>query len=137
MRTLAICFLSVALLHCATVSDRPASVAAPTVTVDVPGTIFFGAGNTAPVTLEVSITNHATTPLRVRQIEASTPTMTTYRLQNIRQRFDEMIATGETKTLKLFTNAVTSVNSPKEPLSVRTIVTLEANGVPFREITMR
>lgn len=137
MRIFTICLFSSLLLSCATMADRPATVAAPTVNVNVPGTIFFGGGTTAPVTIEVSVTNNATTPLRVTQIEASTPTMTTYRLQTARQRFNETIATGETKTLNLFTNAVTTVDSPKEPLSVRTVVYLEANGVPFREITMR
>lgn len=137
MRNLVVCLISVALLSCSSASQRPASVTAPDIVVDVPGSIFFGSGRTAPVTLEVSITNRASTPLRVRKIEASTPSMTTYGLETVRQNFDETIAAGETKKFSVFTNAVTSVDSPKEPLSVRTVVTLEANGVLFREITMR
>ena len=63
--------------------------------------------------------------------------MTTYRIETARQSFDETIAPGETKKLSVFTNAITNVDSPTEPLAIRTVVTLEANGVQFREITMR
>ena len=136
MRTLTILFASALLAACATVSDRPASVAAPTIVIDAPRTIFFGGGTTAPVTLDVSITNHATTPIRLRRIEISTPSMTTYRLETVRQTFDETILTGETKKFPVFTNAVTRVDSPSEPLSIRSVVTLEASGVEFREISL-
>jgi hypothetical protein len=118
-------------------STRPANVAQPDINTEVAGTVFFGSGQTAPVTLEVSIRNNATTAIRARQIEITAPGMTTYTIRAVRRIVNEDIAAGDTRTITLFTQAYTTVRDPAEPLTIRTIVYFEANGAKWRELVQR
>ena len=133
MRRLACVALVMLLAACAS-SSRPANVAKPDISVRPDGTIFFGSSSTAPVTLLVDVTNRAQTPLTIRQVEISSPSMATWGIRTARRFFNETVAPGETRTLTLFTTGVTSVMDPGEPLMLRTNVILEANGQSFREI---
>lgn len=129
------CRLSLLFLIAAcSTATRPANVAAPSIVTRAAGSIFFGSLSSAPVTLEVDVTNHAQVPLRVREIEISSPGMVQYTLRPVRRIFNETIAPGETRTMALFTTAYTRTRNPSEPLTLRTIVTLEAEGKRFREI---
>lgn len=118
-------------------STRPAGVAQPDISTDLAGTVFFGSGRNAPVTLEVSIRNNATTAVTVRQIEVTAPGMVTYTIRPVRRLVNEQIAAGDTKMISVFTQAYTNVRSPSEPLTLRTIVHLEANGARWREIVQQ
>jgi hypothetical protein len=127
---------SVLLLVACTSAGRPASIAPPSIQLRQLGPIFFGSGRSAPATIEVEVTNHAAVPLRVREIDLSSPGMAQYTLLRTRRIFSETIPPGESRTLTIPATAVTDVArlSPSEPLSLRAIVTFEANGTRFREI---
>lgn len=118
-------------------STRPANVPQPDVNTEVAGSVYFGSGQTAPVTLEVSIRNNATVPIKARQIEITAPGMTTYTIRSVRRIINETIAAGDTRTITLFSTAYTTVRDPAEPLTLRTIVYFEANGSKWREIVQR
>jgi hypothetical protein len=121
---------------CGTGATRPASVPRPEISLRQAGHIFFGSGTTATATIEVDVKNTASVPLRVRDIEISSPGMVEYALVPTRRVFHQTIAPGETKTLTVLTTAVTQFArlTPSEPLSVRAIVTFDANGTVFREL---
>ncbi|MEA2465872.1 MAG: hypothetical protein QOJ98_3619 [Acidobacteriota bacterium] len=118
-------------------STRPAGIAQPDISSDLSGDVFFGSGRSAPVTLDVSIRNNANTAITVRQIEVTAPGMTTYTIRPVRRLVNEQIAAGDTKTIPLFTQAITSVRNPAEPLTLRTIVHFEANGARWREFVQQ
>jgi hypothetical protein len=115
-------------------SSRPADVEKPDISVHPEGTIFFGSSSTAPVTLLVDITNHGKSPLTVRQVEISSPSMATWGIRTVRRFFNETVPPGETRTLTLFATGVTSVMDPGEPLTLRANVIMEVGGKSFREI---
>lgn len=118
-------------------STRPAGVAQPDISTDLAGTVFFGSGRNAPVTLEVTIRNNATVAVTVRQIEITAPGMVTYTIRPVRRLVNEQIAAGDTKAISVFTQAYTNVRSPTEPLTLRTTVHFEANGARWREIVQQ
>ena len=121
---------------CGTGATRPSSVPRPEISIRQAGHIFFGSGTSAPVTIEVDVTNRAGVPLQIRDIEISSPGMAEYALLRTRRVFQQTIAPGETKTLTIPATAVTQFTrlTPSEPLSVRAIVTFDAGGTVFREI---
>jgi hypothetical protein len=118
-------------------STRPPGVAQPDISSDLSGSVFFGSGQSAPVTLDVSIRNNATTAITVRQIEITAPGMVSYTIRPARRLVNEQIAAGDTKMISLFTQAFTSVRNPVEPLTLRTTVHFEANGARWREIVQQ
>ena len=134
MRHALTCSLFFLAIACGSSSVRPTAVAEPGINVRPVGPVFFGSGRTAPATFEVDITNQAQTPLTVRAIQLSSPGMAQYAIQPIRRTFNDTVAPGETKTLTIFATAVTTISNPTEPLTLRTIVTLQANGQTFQEI---
>jgi hypothetical protein len=135
MRSTLVPLVLIAAIGCAS-GGRPASVAAPQIRTRVAGTIFFGSGSTAPVTLEVAITNRADVPIKIREVEVTSPGMAQYGIYTARRIFGEEIAPGQTRSLTLFTTAVTRVRNPTEPLTLRTMITIEAEGTRFREIAL-
>ena len=118
-------------------SDRPAGIAQPDINAEAVGTVFFGSGSSAPITLEVTVRNNAQTAIAIREVEISAPGMTTYTVRPVRRPFNETIAAGDTRSVTLFSTAYTSVRDPAEPLTLRTIVTFEANGQRWREFVQR
>ena len=117
-------------------SERPQGMPAPDIRVYQVGTVFFGSGRTAPVTLEVAVSNRGDQAINLRRIEVSSPGMSTYALQTTRREFNERIEGGATKTFNVFGTAVTNVQSPTEPLSIRLVAIFEANERSWREIVM-
>ena len=135
MRRPVLCLALLLTVACGSLASRPVNVPQPSIVTRSVGSIFFGSGNSAPVYLEVAVTNHASVPLRVRNIEIRSLGMVHYTLQPVRRLFNETIPPGQTRTLSLITSAYTTVRNPgDEPLSLRTMVTMEAEGKPFREI---
>ncbi len=118
-------------------TSRPATVAQPDIRTEPVGTIFFGSGSSAPVTLEVAIRNNATVPIVARSVEVSAPGMQTYTVRSVRRVVRETIAPGDIRTISVFTTAYTSVRNPSEPLTLRTHVLFEANGATWREIVQQ
>lgn len=136
MRSAAISMMFLFLLGCGSTANtsRPATVAQPAIAIRPPTMIFFGSNTTAPAPIVVDIKNTASVPLRVREIEVSSPSMVQYGLQTTRERFSKLLEPGESHEFTVFATAQTRVQSPKEPLNVRAIVTFEAEGKTFREI---
>ena len=117
-------------------SQRPPEIPQPEFRFSQPGPIFFGSGSTAPVTIDVEVLNRAATPIVLREIELSSPSMSQYSLYPVRRIFKETIGPGEVKRVTVFATAVTNVARlrPSEPLSVRAIVTFESGKTRFREM---
>ena len=124
------------LAACSTSSSDTPSFPRPTVEVRQLGPIFFGSGFSAPVTIEVQVTNKANVPIRVREIELSSPSMSEYALARTRRTLLETLGPGETRSITVPATAVTNYSrlTPTEPLSLRTIVLFEAEGKNYREV---
>jgi len=129
-------FAVLILAACASQSTRPSTIAQPEIHLKMPASIFFGASSTAPASIEVEITNKADVPIRLRDIELSSPGMTEYTIRPIRRTFNDVIEPGQTRTFPLFATAVSNVavTSPTEPLALRAFLSFEANGTKFREV---
>ena len=124
---------------CGTASgNRPADVEKPSITVRQASSIFFGSSNTAPVTIDVSVTNNAKVPLLVKEVEVRSPGMMQYGLVRTAKTFNETIPPGESRTLGMVVTAVANQARTRsdEPLAVQAIVRFQANGRGFREIVL-
>lgn len=127
-------------LACASGSgDRPADVAKPGIVVRQAGSIFFGSSTTAPVSFDITITNNATVPLIVKEVELTSPGMMQYTIARESKLFREVIEPGQSRTLGMTATAYTrdTRNRSDEPLSVQTFVRFEVNGKPFREVVLQ
>jgi hypothetical protein len=124
------------LTACAAQSTRPSTIAQPEIHLKMPASIFFGSSSTAPASIEVEIKNTADVPIRLRDIELSSPGMTEYTIRPVRRTFNEVIEPGQTRTFPLFATAVSNIGAttPTEPLSLRAFLSFEANGAKFREV---
>jgi hypothetical protein len=100
---------------------------------------MFGSSGTGAASFDISVTNPATVPVRVRRIRLSAPAMVEYEIRPVSQPFDAVLAPNETKTFSMLTQAVASIPglSPSEPLNLRTEVDFEVNSKRYREIYMR
>ena len=135
MRNLLLSALILA-VGCASAADRPASVAQPQIVIRQAGPLFFGSLSTTSVSIDVQVTNRASVPLRLREVDVSSPGMTQYTLQRTTKLFNEVIPPGETRTVGLVATAIAQdTRSPmSEPLMVRAFLRFEAAGTSFREI---
>jgi hypothetical protein len=118
-------------------SSRPAGIAAPEVSSDLVGTVFFGSGSSAPANIDVTVTNRATVPITLRRVEIDSPGMATYTIRRASRLVHETIAPGETKRVTVFATAITNVSNPSEPLTLRTLADFEAGTDRWREVVMR
>lgn len=137
MKYAASALLVLALAACGTASgNRPADIAKPEIRVQQANPLFFGSTSTAPLSLDVSITNRANVPLRVREIQLSSPGMVQYTIRNASRIFNETIQPGETKTLGLLTTAIARQArlEVSEPLAIRAFLRFEVNGKQFSQI---
>ncbi|HYI13150.1 MAG TPA: hypothetical protein VEK57_29150 [Thermoanaerobaculia bacterium] len=116
---------------------RPANVPAPEIRVDPVGSVFFGSGSDAPLAFEISVTNRATVPIQLQEVELSTPGMVQWGIRPIRRVYNQTIAPGDTYTASLVATAITRQRDPSEPLTVRAFVGFEAEGKRFRELVRR
>ncbi|MFP5246057.1 MAG: hypothetical protein ACLGH0_05140 [Thermoanaerobaculia bacterium] len=125
----------VLLLVVACASNRPATPGRPEVALERHGSLFFGSGRTAPLGVDIHVRNSATQPIRVRRIrlEAS-PAMAQFSIYPVERILNETVAPGDIYTLRLVATAVTNVQRPNEPLSLRTYVDFELDGKRHREL---
>ena len=91
------------------------------------------------MSLDVQITNRAKVPLRVREVDITSPGMSQYTLRRALKYFNETIPPGETRTLGLVAEVIASRArlQQSEPLSVRAIIAFEAEGKSFREVVLQ
>jgi hypothetical protein len=139
MRRLAVPFVVLFLAACASggaSGSRPPGIAQPDIEVQIAGNVFFGGTAEAPITFEVMVRNRAAETLNVREIEISAPNMTTYAVRTVRRNINETIEAGQEKKYTLYSTVRTAVDNPREPLSLRTYVTFETDGVRWRELVI-
>lgn len=117
-------------------SGRPANITAPQIRAEINGSVFFGSGTSAPVTIDVAVTNTATVPIVLRRVEVDSPGMSTYGVIRTARTMSENLGPGETKTVTVFATAVTTVRNPSEPLTIRVIADFESGKDRWREIEM-
>ena len=118
-------------------SARPADVARSEVGVRLGAPLFFGSGQVAPATFEVTVRNQATVPIRVWRIHLSSPSMVQYAIRPVERTFNDSLEPGESKSFALVTDAVASAPrlDSTEPMNVRVEIDLEANGHRYRELS--
>jgi hypothetical protein len=139
MRRFAVPFVVLLLAACASgrsSGERPSGIAEPDIEVKIAGNVFFGSTAEAPITFDVFIRNRAAETLNLKEIEIASPNMTTYAIRPVRRNLNETIQAGEEKKYTLFTTVRTAVENPREPLSLRTYVTFESNGLRWREMVV-
>jgi hypothetical protein len=138
MQRLLACALLFA-LGCASADQRPPDVTPPLIRLIQPGDIFFGNEASTATTIDVEIQNRATVPITVREVAVSSFAMTDYRLIPTTRRVAVVIPPGETRTVGVVATleAVNARSVSLEPLSVRAVVRMEANGRSFREVVMQ
>lgn len=138
MRTSLICALLL-LVGCASSDRPPDGLARPTITLFQPGDLFFGNDALTAMTVDVAVENRATVPITVREVAVTSFAMTDYRIIPTTRAVNVVIPAGETRTVGVV--AQVAANNPRsqsvEPLSVRAVVRMEANGRSFREVVMQ
>jgi hypothetical protein len=135
MRRLFLPLLLIAAACGSTSGNRPADIARPSIVIRQSGSFFFGSQPSAPISLDVTVTNNASVPLRVREIEVGSTGMMQYSVDRATKTFNETLAPGESRTMGLTSTARSRSTRPSmEPLSVQAVVRFEANGRGFREI---
>lgn len=114
---------------------RPATVERPEIHISMTGgQAYFGSGTSVPVTLDVEVTNRASVPITLREVEIASHGMVQWMVRQRRQQYKEVLGPGETRRVSIFTHAVSSTRYPQEPLSLRSFVHFEVDGKYFREI---
>lgn len=135
-RTLSILLL-LSLACAGATMKRPAGMPPPDVDARLVNPVFFGSGTSAPATIEVRVANRGQVPLVVRRIELDSPGMGQYTLARIARQFSETVAPGETKTMTVFATAIAqTTRRPTEPLTIRAIVEIKAQGLVWREMVI-
>lgn len=140
MKYAASALLTLALVACASSSgNRPTNIAKPEIVVRQAGSLFFGSLSSTPISIDVTVTNRANVPIRLREVQLSSPGMVQYTIIAKSQIFNELIAPGETKTVGLVTTAVARQArlQAAEPLALRTFVRFQApDGKQFSELSI-
>ncbi len=115
--------------------QRPPGMPQPDIDAHLVNPIFFGSGGSAPATIEVRVANRGPVPLVVRRIELDSPGMGQYTLARIVRQFNETVPPGEAKAMTVFATAVAqTTRRPTEPLTIRAIIEVKAQGVTWREV---
>jgi hypothetical protein len=115
---------------------RPVSIPRPEIYAELSDRPFFGSGSQASVNVLVTVRNLATVPITIRRAEVDAPGMTQYTIRRATRDFHEIVPPGEEKTVTVFTTAVTTVQRPTEPLTLRALVSFEAGGERWREMVL-
>ena len=118
--------------------SRPADIAQPEISVRPTGPVYLSQAS-APLTIEVTVTNKANVPLTIKEVEVSSLGSEQYEIPTARRLYnDEVVAPGETRRVTLSaTAAARNTRSPVgQPLQVRTFVRFEANGKTFQEVVI-
>lgn len=138
MRNL-IALTAVLVAACATAPQRPATVAEPEIQLAPAAPIFFGSGMTAPVSLEIAVTNRASVPLSVVRIRIESSGVANYALRTYERNYRETLAPGETQVFPILTQAYAAYAGMRtmEPMTVRVFVDFESGKTRFRETSLQ
>lgn len=119
--------------------DRPTGVERPDIDVRQLSSPFFGSGYTAPLPLDVDITNRSSAPLSVRKVRIEAMGMSEFSIYPAERLFKEDIPPGQTKTFNINATAYTNIArlTPVEPLSLRATVDFETGQTRFHEIVFQ
>jgi hypothetical protein len=117
-------------------NGRPASLAPPQIRAELTNPLFFGSGNSAPANIEIEVFNPASVPIILRVAEVSSPGMMQYTIRRVSRPFNTTIPPGESRTVQLFTTAVTTVRRPTEPLQLRLTLDFRAGDAVWRELVI-
>lgn len=117
-------------------NNRPANVPRPDIRIAPAGSVYFGSGYDAPIAFDIEVTNRATVPIQLQEVELSTPGMVQWRIRPISRTYNETIGPGETKKVSLIATAITTMRDPAEPLQLRAFVGFTAEGKRFRELLL-
>ena len=122
-----------------TAGNRPADMPAPLIELSQPSMMFFGSDGSTAVTIDVEILNRAKIPLTVRNVAVSSFAMNDYTLIPAARDVRVEIPPGEKRTVGIVVRAEArnARSQTSEPLSVRAVVRMEANGKGFREVVMQ
>lgn len=116
---------------------RPEGMPQPDIDASLVNPLFFGSTTNAPATIEIRVTNRGSVPLVVRRVELDSPGMGQFTLIRYARQYNETVAPGETKALTAFATAVAQTTTHvTEPLTIRTIVELQAQGTTWREVSI-
>lgn len=143
MRRALLSLLAIAALACASsgpkYGNRPTGIERPDVAIGMVTSPFFGSGTTAPVPLDVEITNRSSVPLTVRRVRVESTGMAEYALYPSERLFKESVPPGQSKIFNINATAYTNVArlTPVEPISLRTTVDFETGEVRFHEIVFQ
>lgn len=113
--------------------QRPANFVAPDLDVRLSHPVFFGSSSSAPANIEVEVMNRAATPLVIRRVEVDSPGMIEYAIRRTVRDFRQTVNPGETKLVTVFAMADTTTSRPTEPLTIRAVIELQAEGKIWRE----
>ena len=127
---------AVVLAACATSATRPADISRAEVSVALRAPLMFGSSRTAQAPLDVTVTNSAHVPVRVRRIRLSSPAMMDYTIRPVSFPFNDELAPNASKTFTLLSEAYASTRGlmPSEPLNVRAEIDFETGTHKYREI---
>jgi hypothetical protein len=120
-----------------TSSDRPANIPQPQIRVGQAGPVFLSQGPT-PITIDVEVTNRASVPLVIREVEiSSSDSGQQYGVAPARRLVNETIPPGETRKVSVTSSAVAQ-NSGRVggSVQIRASVRFEAEGKSFRELVL-
>jgi hypothetical protein len=100
--------------------------------------LFFGAGNTAAVTVAVVMLNSSTQPVIVRKVKVEPSLMGQYSVFPLEKFLTVKLAPGEAHEELLVMTAYTSVTRMRqmEPMSLRTTLDYDAGDKRIREYTI-
>jgi hypothetical protein len=107
------------------------------IAVSLASPLFFGADSRSNADFDVTITNRATVPVRIRRVSIASGAVIQYVITPLERSFDEPLAPGQSKTVRLATEAIASVAgvNPAEPMRVRIVAELETpDGSRVRKI---
>ena len=143
MRRFLIVALVFALMACSSSAPkfggRPATIERPDIDVRQLSVPFFGSGYTAPLPLDVDITNRSSVPLNVRRVRVEATGMSEYSIYPNERLFKETLAPGQTKSFSINATAYTNIArlTPVEPLSLRATIDFESGETRFRELVFQ
>lgn len=96
---------------------------------------FFASGDSAPLELDVYVTNKTAAPLTVRSIRVTSLSMVEYEIISQERLFNETLAPGESKSFPISATAVRTASGQNavEALSMRAEIDFEHAGGRTRE----
>ncbi len=130
--------LPLALLFAACASiNQPPTPGRPAIEVRQSSALFFGSSSTAPLNLELEITNPSKEPIVLRRIRIQAgPGMVQFSIYPAERMVRETIEPGQSKVINMTATAYTNLSrlDPTEPLGVRTTLDYEVGGKRHQEL---